>query len=210
MHQAVRSQLNVALQLDYDLQRQLRNDNMEYLRKIQGKNHALGFSARFALPKSYLLLGWSYVHEGYMDVVRDDWRSFEYFDTVKYQIKRNAFKVGMGNMLMDRKVKIYMENALILGKWGTAYIDAFGPNGKRDKDTLSGSNKIFRTGIGLRSGINVTYPYGRLNFTVGVFSEVLLRSYWKNTTYVDALEPYPRGAYGFNFRIGYNLFRLKL
>jgi hypothetical protein len=49
------------------------------------------------------------------------------------------------------------------------------------------------------------YRIGNFEISGSVFTDVLLRRYWNHSTYMGAIEPYPRGAIGGNLGLAYNM-----
>jgi hypothetical protein len=80
----------------------------------------------------------------------------------------------------------------------------FAPN-KKVNESFTGNEKQFKPGIIFRNGLKMGYRIGNFDISGSVFTDVLLRRYWNHSTYMGAIEPYPRGAIGGNLGLAYNM-----
>lgn len=203
--------LNAQVRINLSLSEQLRTplwlNNMEYTRNAFGKNNGIGLQAGIGLGKHYVKAGICKYHEGFRDVVRDEWRTFENYDTIVYRSNFNSVNFSAGLNILNKKVKFYWEPGLIFSRWNETHITAFGPKGKTVYDTLRRIEDNFRTGLWFRNGFSITTEFERLVLSAQIFGDIVFQQHWKPAQYKNAIEPYPNAAIGCAIQVGYIIFQ---
>lgn len=183
--------------------------NMEYTRAKNGNNLGFGVEAFYKRGKHYYCGGIINSNESFRDVVRDEWRSWETFDTIDYKSKILFVNMSYGLYVVQKVIALSVEPGIVFGKWNNTIISAFGPKGKVVHDTLNRSQGKLQTGVWLRNGYSFQYNKRRIRFSVNIYNDILIRKYWKREIFLDALEPYPTAAIGAILKVGYILFKEK-
>lgn len=197
-------QKSILIQPELFYRRPLWNNNMVYIRNVHGTNFGFGMNMLIKDQKHLIQLGYSNYNEGFRDIVRDEWKAFENFDTVNFQSKLNAWNINCGLNIYNKKLNIFITTGFLFSHWNRTIIEAYGPKNKHMFDTINKESN-FRTGVWLSNGLCINYPIKRFELSTRFYSDVLFRSYWGNTRYLDALEPYPKASFGVSFGISYIL-----
>lgn len=187
---------------DIDQRYSLWVDNLEYIRKPFGANHGLGGHVALCTESIGFKLSYMSYNEGFRDVVKDDVRFFEYFDTVTAVNKLRYAGLGIIFPLIKRKLTIDYEGEFFLSKWKYSTITGYAPN-KVVKESFTGSEKQFKNGVVLRNGLRMGYVFNSIVISGSIFTDILLKRYWSENVYISPLEPYPRAAIGGRFSISF-------
>jgi hypothetical protein len=199
-----KGQTGIVFGTNYDLRHTLWSDNVEYIRGPYGSNAGMGGSMIFFKDKVGIKLSYNAYREEFRDVVKEEARFFEYFDTITYKTRLRYMGLGVTLNILNKKFTLNYEGDAIRSHWQQTNTVGFAPN-KKVNESFTGNEKQFKPGIIFRNGLKMGYSIGNFEISGSVFTDVLLRRYWNHSTYMGAIEPYPRGAIGGNLGLAYNM-----
>lgn len=201
----LKSQNQIKLQINGGLRHTQWLDNNEYIRRPFGPNTGYGLKAIYQMKKVGFSLAHFNYNERFRDVVKDDVRFYEYFDTITYHTQFKYTGIGLLLNIIDENVQLSYECNVFRSIWKKTDMYFYGPRGKVEYIDFNAKAQGLKPGIVLRNGINIGYKMKRFEIGATLFTDVLLKPYWDYKIWKFQLEPYSRAALGIQVGFGYNL-----
>lgn len=203
------AQLRFSISPSLDYKYPLFINNLEYIRKSSGSNLGLGLGLKLEDNRKYLFVDFVNQREQYRDVVKEEWKAFENIDTIQYKTEFNNVNIGLGLVMLNKRIKVYYESGVILSHWKRTNIVAYAPRNVQQYDTISGKEASLNLGIWLRNGLSVVCDIKRFAVIVNANTNVLVQPYWSVPTYMYSIEPYTRASLGLELRLLYKIYQFK-
>ncbi|MCC7297160.1 MAG: hypothetical protein IT244_02405 [Bacteroidia bacterium] len=174
---------------------------------MERSNLGIGFGLKIEKVNKYLTIDFVSQKEQYIDVVKDEWRAFENLDTIRYSTSFNNLNIGLGLMIINKKIKLYYEPGIVLSQWKRTNVVAYAPRNVQQYDTIIGKDANLNKGLWLRNGLSIEYNINRFAVIINANTNVLIRPYWNVPTYMYSIEPYTRSSLGLELRLIYKIYQ---
>ena len=202
--EVLHAQTNIVFGPNFDVRHTLWSDNLEYIRNPYGSNTGMGGHLIISKDKIGLKLSYNAYKEEYRDIVKEDVRFFEYFDTITYKTRLRYMGLGISLNIINKRFTLHYEGDVMRSQWQKTDVVGFAPN-KKVIESFTGKEKQFKPGLHFRNGLKMGYTMGKFELTSTIFTDVLLRRYWNHNNYMGSIEPYPRAAMGGSVGLGYKI-----